>query len=1101
MKVLYYEHYTAMRRTHLVRKCVEYIQNGFTALYILPSREAMFDVRRLFMEHMGGIFNCHVIGFDDLERMIVDEACSKKPVMDDTEKRVMLSGIMNGLSHDNFFSLAKNRPGFINQVMNAIRLLKRSYITPEQFFSKTSVCGGNLLKKCMSFYEIYSKYEGIKAKKGVMDVDDISFEAVAKCHRASIFNGVKVIVIDGFVNVDPVNMELVRRIMEHFPHIEVHVNVPYRNVHNEDFLLNGIIGDFVKLGFEIVGADSLQGASNAGSAFSPGDDMPQAQSSSLPFADLSNDEGDNIELLNLASQLYSAKPRLKMSEDSLLIRNSPCIDHELRIAAGSIKKMIQELKVRPDEIAVVVADMKSYLDKAVDVFEEYGIPLNVRYGGKISSMLLLKDVMAMLKYVLYQEERDDCFITMVTSMYLLPEELLNFEGFSNARLMEMAQDALQSNRDDPYSAFLALYFDSTQDEYAKSCMKDYVDDVITVMDELGKLAQQPELDSDGVDRFFGHLKGYFGALNLAGRISLLRQRNIIDTDMWFGNMKALTTAMDLLQRLEEIYSSYASLKEVRYSGHDVMRYIVESLSSLDADGIGNFSGGVKLISPDLMRGQRYYAVFVLGLNEGVFPSVNNAVKIFDGYEADWLFRLGINLMPASWELEREKIRFNACIAAARQKLYLSYRTLDEDGSVMNQSPFIDEVLSAIDEESREHVVKGRVTMRDRMAFSGQPLSLREAVKAIGTMLRNSGDTSDDLRAGICVPEILEHLKYPAYASCVEFSREFAPVFDSYDGKLSTPPELQQDMAYIVSVSRINEYAKCPFSYFAKAMFDVEAEDQDLMANMGISSFYHAVLKAYYKDDCDPLNPDADRFNWVFDQKLQDVNLSHIPSPLKGYAVEELKNTLFNFICHDAQNMRRYYAATGCKLKPALLEYPLRVGINTPNGMVVISGIVDRVDVEIDEQGNFTGRYIIYDYKKKDVKQLRDFIEGKDFQLPLYYAGVRDVIKRKTGMEDVHCMALLYYSIEELKWDGIISKDIKRALFESRKGPRDVPTYSNMEVILAWNLREALRMVEKMRKGHFMPPPVCPREIFGCAYRSMCRHNEVRLSRKVGVIND
>jgi hypothetical protein len=49
---------------------------------------------------------------------------------------------------------------------------------------------------------------------------------------------------------------------------------------------------------------------------------------------------------------------------------------------------------------------------------------------------------------------------------------------------------------------------------------------------------------------------------------------------------------------------------------------------------------------------------------------------------------------------------------------------------------------------------------------------------------------------------------------------------------------------------------------------------------------------------------------------------------------------------------------------------------------------------------------------------------------------------------------------------------------AEKGPRDVPTYSNMEVILAWNLREALRMVEKMRKGHFMPPPVCPREILG-----------------------
>lgn len=1101
MKVLYYEPYASMRRTELVKKCIDYIQRGYTALYILPSREAMFDVRRLFIEYMGGIFNCHVIGFDDLERMIVEEAAgSKKRIMDGTEKRVMLSGIMSSLSPDNLFSSVKHRPGFINQVINAIRLLKRSYITTQQFLSKTSACQGSLLRKCMDFYEIYSKYESIKAEKHVMDIDDISFEAVSKCFEANIFNHTGIIVIDGFVNIDPVNIQLIRRIIEHFPHIAIYVNVPYKNVYNEDFLLKGIIDDFMRLGFEVVGFEGLQSDSKSGFTFSTGDDMLQCHLSPSCFAAFPNNEGDNVELLSLAAELYSPKSRLRISKDSLRILNSPCIDHELRIAAGFIKKMIQESKVSPDEIAVVVADIKAYLDKAVRVFEEYGISLNVRYGGKMNGMPLVKDIIALLKFMLYEEERDDCFSSIVTSMYLLPEGVLTFEGFSNARLIEMAEDALQVNYDDPFSAFLAVYFDSTQDEYAKSCMKDYIDNAVSFVGKLEEYIKRHEFGTDDVAEFFADLKSYLGSLNLAGRISLLHQRDIIDTDMWFSNMKALTTVMDILQRLEELYGRYASLKEVRYSGYNVIQHVVESLSSFVIDDAGSSSGGVKFISPDLIRGQRYYAVFVLGLNEGVFPAVYNAVQIFDSYEANRLFELGINLMPASWELEREKIRFNACIAAARNKLYLSYRTLDEDGSLINPSPFIDEVLSVIEDQSREHIVESQVTMRDRMAFNGQPFSLREAVKAIGTMLRNNGDTDDDLRAGICIPEVLSYLKYPAYASCVEFSREFAPAFDAYDGKLDTPPELQQDMTYIISVSRINDYARCPFKYFANVMFDVEAEDQDLKSKMDISSFYHAVLKAYYQGDCDPLNPNADRFNSVFDEKLQNINLSHIPPSLKGYAVEELRNTLFKFICHDAQNMRRYYDVTGCELKPALLEYPFRVGINTERGIVVISGIVDRVDVEIDRHGNFTGRYIIYDYKKRRINGLKECIEGSDFQLPLYYIGVRDVIRRTSGMDELQCMALLYYSVEKLKWDGIISKDIRGALFEGRKGPRNVPTYPNMEVILSWNLREALRMVEKMRKGHFMPPAVCPNEAFGCAYRSMCRHNELRLSRKVGVMN-
>lgn len=92
---------------------------------------------------------------------------------------------------------------------------------------------------------------------------------------------------------------------------------------------------------------------------------------------------------------------------------------------------------------------------------------------------------------------------------------------------------------------------------------------------------------------------------------------------------------------------------------------------------------------------------------------------------------------SEWELEREKLRFNACMASARNRLYLSYRTADEDGSVMIASPFIDEIVSILDKESKGKVIEKPVSMRDRVSFRGETWSISEAVKAINTHSRNN----------------------------------------------------------------------------------------------------------------------------------------------------------------------------------------------------------------------------------------------------------------------------------------------------------------------------------------------------------------------------
>jgi ATP-dependent helicase/DNAse subunit B len=241
VKKLYYEAFASNRRIELVKECAKYINKGLKAFYILPSREAMFDTRRLFTEELGGNFGCNVFGFDDFERLILGKSLNEAKIIGNLEERMLLKHVLKELPEDTSFYKVKDKPGFLELLIHTIRQLKRLYVFPDEFLARTAELKGNLLRKCRSFLYIYSGYERIKSEKGLMDIDDISFKAVEACSSTRIFENTGIIVIDGFINIDPVNIKLIESIQQEYPGISLYTNVSFRNRNNEQFLMDEVI--------------------------------------------------------------------------------------------------------------------------------------------------------------------------------------------------------------------------------------------------------------------------------------------------------------------------------------------------------------------------------------------------------------------------------------------------------------------------------------------------------------------------------------------------------------------------------------------------------------------------------------------------------------------------------------------------------------------------------------------------------------------------------------------------------------------------------------------------------------------------------------------
>lgn len=983
MRKLYYEPFISDRRTELVRQCIKSIDNGQSAVYILPSREAMFHVRQLFTQEMGGRFGCHIFGFEDFERMIVGEALENSLIAGDLEQRFVLKYVLNQLPQHNVFNKVKNKSGFVQTLIHTIRRLKRLNISPDEFLTKTAMLEGSLLKKCECFQYIYSNYEKVKQSKDIIDIDDISLKAVTACKNADIFKNAGVIVIDGFINIDAVNVQLIKNICEQYPDISVYANVPFKNINNQQFLFDEVIKDFTQLGFEMV------------------ENKPHRSTV------------HNACLQMISENLYCNKVSVKADCDNFQICNSPCIDHEVRFTAGKIKQLIQDTGVKPPDIAVVVADIESYKSKAIEVFKEYGIPINIKNSSKLTHTSVIKDIIALWL-------SEDPLDAIPASKYISPTEFIC--GCENG------------------------------------------------LKAFEQLLREVQIEKN---------------------ICALYSKGLIDSELWLRDIMAVEQFKNIFNTLRKAYEQL-SKDNICITTRDFINDMLDVLDSREVQAVNRDTGGVRFIPPDLLRGQSYDTVFVLGVNEGIFPSSSNSGGLFDAYETNLLFQMGINVNSAEWEIEREKIRFNCCIASACNKLYISYRTADEDGSIMIASPFIDEVISVLDKQSIENVVGKPVSMRDRVSFKAEPFSVAEAVKKIATQLRNGAEfIQHDIGS-----TVLCKLEYPSHASSVEFSREIGRKFDLYDGKLSNAVIVQQDAGYGFSASQLNSYAKCPFTYFVQRVLGIEAEDEGLRELFDIGAFYHSVLKEYNEDNKNPCTADIERLNDIFAQKIQFLALDSVHTAFKMLVEQELLTTLQNFIRHDAQNMSRYFETTGFMLLPAMLEVGFKIKLGEQGS--IIRGAADRVDLEVDSNGGYTGRFIIYDYKKGKINGIRQCIEGKDFQLSLYHNAFADIIKSKFNIAEPECLALLYYSIEKLTWDGIIRADIKKALFEGKKGTRSTPSKDGAEVVLSWAENEALNVINKIRNGYFMPAKQCPASsMFPCAYSGMCRYDKVRIARKAG----
>jgi ATP-dependent helicase/DNAse subunit B len=477
----------------------------------------------------------------------------------------------------------------------------------------------------------------------------------------------------------------------------------------------------------------------------------------------------------------------------------------------------------------------------------------------------------------------------------------------------------------------------------------------------------------------------------------------------------------------------------------------------------------KVAVVDLLRARtrRWQNVFVLGLEEGVFPRRANETPFLPDetrreLEAAERGRRLVRPDP----LARERYFFYTACTRAWRQLVLVREAADDDGRPREPSPFYEEVRSRFDPADVARATKKR------------PLS------SLSWELERGPTERERLRAAAAIASTDED-EARALAIANGWERRIERALSAFDRRtvLAHPlvlEELGQRARF--SVTELERFLECSSMWFFERVIDPKEIDAVLdarvrggIAHQALYRFYSGLPKRFGADAVEPER--LDEALGFLRECLVEAIAGGVRLELSDLERLELQETLArdleHFVRQDVELglplvPRRFEVGFGTSSAPVELQRGLELGGFT------VSGKIDRIDVD-----PFSARGIVQDYKLGRAHGARDIETEHKLQIPLYILALRDLV----GMEPLGGLYRGLTGTREAR--GLVRAEAREDAVPGLKRP-DYLSEDDFWHQVDEAQGRARRAVDRMQSGDVRTDPragECPR---WCSLWTMCR---------------
>lgn len=940
---------------------------------IVPEQFTMETQRDIVDMHPNnGTTNIDIVSFNRLAYRIFEELnLTTMELLDDVGKTMIVRQILSSIKDSLFvFGKCYNKVGFVDEIKSIISELYQYDVDVEELKKSMEELDEESVLR-LKLHDICILYDAFKAyidKRYAVSED--TMDLLCRCVSDSELIKDSVFCFDGFTGFTPIQYNLIEKLMGCKVDIRITLTLPYKDyiahTNNEYDLFN----------LSIKTMDSIYSI---------------ALDTSNEILDPYICDKENIyrfigkEDLNcLESNIFRTNKK-SYEKESKRIKIVSCDNRriEARYVGREISRLVAQENIRYKDVAIVCGNLEEIAHIYEETMPYYNIPYFIDSNISIRNNPCIEAIKAILAIVINDFSYESIFRYLKTGV----SELDNDD-------IELMENFVIKYGFRGYKAYMVDWFD----EDINIIKQGFMEEIAPVIFDWNKKYTAREY----IEVLFGFLR----SIKLEEKIYSKAQEyeHIGDNGRYRIYSKIYLEIIGLFDRIVDVMSD-------EIMSFDVFAEIMETgLDSIDVGIIPPSSDQVIIGDIERTRINHIKVLFFVEVNEGIIPKANNDTGVFNDRDKNTLKTIGVELAPTNRENTfHENMYIYMNITKPSEYLYMSYIKVDQQGVSQKKSNIFNQ-FDVIFPFNVETYVDEHIS--DVWSYQDGIDLLCDVLLKYDEEETIEADYEEKCRY---VYEILNEEKYVNRIKALKDG-----LFYTYktDGISSDIAHKLYGEVIKGSVSRLEGYSSCPYSFFLKYGLELGEREEYQIKATDIGSILHKTLEKTFSYVLD-----NSELEWT---NLDDNNRDRLVERFLEEAVSEENSTIFNssarkrYIYKKMENISKRSMKTlqkhiiQGKMKPVMFEEKYGETSKLKSTQYILdndvtmqlNGVVDRVDVYESGENVY---YRIIDYKSGARKfSLTEFYNGLNMQLVSYMDVVQEMLEKKYTGKKVIPAGIFYY---------------------------------------------------------------------------------------------
>ncbi len=696
----------------------------------------------------------------------------------------------------------------------------------------------------------------------------------------------------------------------------------------------------------------------------------------------------STELKHLEQNLYDNKPKKynKQVENMQLFLAKNQYS-EIEEVAKNILKLVRDKGYRYRDISIITKNIATYSSLARAIFDKYDIPIFIDENRDLNQNIVIQYVLAILEIFIKNWSYEAVFNYIKTGFSNIEDDdIFKLEKYClkwGIKQNKWKKEFTYGNYEEK---------DKAEIERLEQIRKDLVNPLMNLKHKIDENKTVRGI-SKAIYEFlveqqiFEKVQEKIEELNEIGQVDLANEYE--------------SSLQNIIEILDEIVLVFDEDKITIDKYNQILKIGFKNSSLTKIPGTQD---QVIMGDVDRSRSHKVKAIFIIGLNDGEFPSVRKDEGFLNDSDRDILKQDGIELAKGTIDkLYEDSFNIYKAFTTAEEKLYLLYSSSDMQGKALRPSMLINKIKKIypmLQEQS------------DVIEKQSEILNKKTTYEELITNLSK-------LKEQDSIDKIWYYV-YDYYKKDAEWNEKLQ---QSLKGLSYTniPEKIEQnniDRLYgntlVTSISKLERYRSCPFSYYLQYGLKIKPQEKLKIQTLNTGTFIHEVIDEFFETvksqgiELAEITEEqlSEIINKIIDEKLgQNKNYIFTSTAKYRALVVRLKKIIkkaLKYIIGTIVQSRFEVLGTEVEFGDKGKYKPIKLTLEDGKRIEII-GKIDRIDTAKGEDGKYL-RIIDYKSSAKNI-DLNEVYAGLQIQLLTY-------LDASCKEEDLMPAGVLYFSMLE-----------------------------------------------------------------------------------------